>query len=672
MKRDNLPWRPLQPAALTWGPVPASTAYDDVYFSGDNGLAESLHVFLEGNGLPGRLQQHPHRDFCVAETGFGTGLNFLLTWRAWRQAAGQVPDLHYLSIEKHPLTRADLARALGLWPALDELAQALLAVYPEPVPGQHRLLLDEGRVRLDLWWEDAADALADLASRRQPLVDAWYLDGFAPARNREMWSEELLAAAAALARPGATVSTFTVAGHVRRSLQAAGFRVDKVPGYGRKRECLRGTLQRAEPRPSPAQYPQDWDLGGDRPGAPRSALVLGAGLAGCSVALALARRGVAVTVVDRGGPGGAIRALDQGILFTRVSRKHSAQSDFALQCFLFAARFYRDLFARGGLTAPRDGELTGSFQQSDNGAELRELAAAFSGLDDLVRVLDAPEASGLLGIEQPCGGLWFPQSGWLQPAAVCNALLGHPGIRLVQDCGDLVLEAAGARWRAVSGAGTVAEAECAVAAPGADLAGLAPFQWLPAQVIRGQVSRVPAAGALAGLRAPLCHDGYIAPAREGVHCVGATYDIGDTGPEARDADHRRNLERLAAALPACRDALQALDARGLEGAVGLRCASPDYLPMVGPAPDLQGFLQRYAPLGRDARHPVPGPGCYLPGLYLTTAHGSRGLTSAPLAGELLASMVCGEPPPLSRSLCRALAPARFIIRDLIRNRIKAP
>lgn len=669
MKRDNLPWHPLQTAALSWNPDPQSTTYGDVYFSRDNGLAESQHVFLRGNGLPQRLLDHPYPCFCVAETGFGTGLNFLLTWRAWRQAAGQVPDLHYVAIEKHPLSREDLARALALWPELDALAQPLQEAYPAPLPGQHRVLLDDGRVRLDLWWEDTADALEDLASRGQGLVDAWFLDGFAPARNGEMWSDEVLAATAALARPGATVATFTVAGHVRRGLQAAGFRVDKVPGYGRKRECLRGILARPAAGLPPVEFRQNWDLSDKRPGPPTSALVLGAGLAGCTAAAALARRGIAVTVVEQDATGGALASVDQGILFTRLSRKHSALSDFALQSFLFAARFYRDLFASGRLTSPGDGELCGSFQQNGNRAEMDALGAAFSGLDDIVRVLDAAEASAVLGVEQPSGGFWFPLSGWLQPAAVCNALLDHPGIQLVRGCGPVALESADGFWRAVTDGSLVAEAECAVAAPGPAVTRLGQFHWLPVQAIRGQVTRLPSDGPLTGLRAALCHEGYIAPARGGVHCIGATYDIGDAGREPRAADHRQNLDKLAAAVPACRDALLGLDTSALDSAVGIRCTSPDYLPLVGPAPDRDAFLRQFAALRKNARHAVADPGACLPGLFLTTAHGSRGLTSTPLAGELLASLVCGEPPPLDRPLCRALAPARFIIRDLVRNRI---
>ena len=670
MKRDNRPWRALEPASLAWtaGGEPVSNTYGDVYFSRDDGLAESAHVFLEGNGLPARWKDHPRAHFCVGETGFGTGLNFLLTWRAWRETRGPRPDLHYLSVEKHPLSRGDVARALARWPELDTLAKPLLQAYPGLMPGEHRVLLDGGRVRLDLWWEDATAVLLDLAARGERLVDAWYLDGFAPDRNANMWNRDLLEAAATLSRPAATFATYSAAGHVRRKLADAGFRVNRAPGHGRKRECLRGRLDTAGAARDLDQAGQNWDLPAAGSARPETAIVLGGGLAGCTAAAALARRGIAVSLLERGAVAGAASAMEQGIIYTRLSRRHSALADFALLSFLFATQFFRQLFANGELVAGEDGELCGTFQQSDDTRDMDVLREALVGLEDVARVLDADQASALLGVAQPRGGFWFPGSGWLCPAALCRTLLGHPGIQRMEHSGDVSLEHSGSRWRAIAGGVALAEADCAVAAPGTGVLSLRQFDWLPVRAIRGQVTHLPTNGHLEHLRAALCHEGYIAPARAGSHCIGATFEPGGGDPAPRATDHRRNLERLAAAVPACRDILETLDHTALQGRVGYRCASPDHLPLVGPAPDLPAFLEAFGALRKNARQPVARRGSYLPGLWLTTAHGSRGLTSTPLAAELLASLVCGEPPPLNRALCRALAPARFIIRDLTRNR----
>jgi len=670
MKRDHLPWRPVQSATVRWSPsgAPFSTTFDDVYYSQDNGLEESRHVFLQGNDLPQRWHSHPWPHFCIGELGFGTGLNFLLTWQAWRELPAARPDLHYLALEKHPLTPADLATALAAWPTLAELARPLLDAYPGLLAGQHRILLDAGRVRLDLWWEDAGQALPDLAGREVPLVDAWYFDGFAPSRNATMWTDEVLHATAVLSRPAATFATFTAAGQVRRHLAEAGYRVTKVPGYGRKRECLRGVLAGRTSAPaSPDTSP--WDLPTETIARPDHVLVIGGGLAGCTAAAALARRGIAVTLLEQATLDHAGSGNDQGVLYTRLSRKHAALVDFALQSFQFASTFYRNLFLAGALAAPLDGELCGSFQQSDNTREMTALGEALRGLEELAQVLDAGQAQEVLGIAQPSAGYWYPRSGWLRPAAVCRTLLASANIHVLDNCGAVTLHVEGAQWQALAGGRTLAQASCAIVATGTGTTQMPQFQWLPLQSVRGQITYLPTAPAFDGLRAALCHDGYIAPARAGSHSMGATFTVGADDPAPRACDNRDNLAKLAAAVPVWREALEAHDPAALAAHVGYRCASPDYLPAVGPAPDFTEFLSVFGPLRKNARQRVASHGSYMPGLYLSTAHGSRGLTSTPMAAELLASMICGEPPPCSRALCRALAPARFIIRDLASNRI---
>ena len=672
MKRDNTPWRPVTAAEVAWAESgdPLSRQFHDVYYSVDNGLEESRYVFLQGNDLPHRCLAHGQPRFCVAETGFGTGLNFLLTWQAWRELPAGTPSLHYLSFEKYPLSAVDLAKALAAWPGLAPLAAELLDHYPGLLPGQHRIVLDGGRVLLDLWWEDVSQALPDLAGRDERLVDAWYLDGFAPARNESMWSSQLLHNVARLSRPLATFATFTAAGHVRRKLAEAGFDVSKAPGYGRKRECLRGTLAATVAADSTGPV-TPWDLPhGPLPARPERVLVVGAGLAGCTLAAAVAARGIDVTVVDRAALAGAGSGNDQGILYTRLSRKHSALTDFALQSFHFATNYYRTLFASGRLVEGVDGSLCGNFQQSSDDQEMADMREVLAPVPELAQVLDRHQACHKLHIDQPAAGYWYPASGWLRPASICLALVADPRITLLENCGELRLEYDGDLWRTFAGNTILASAPCAVVAAGVHSPTLAPLAWLPVQAIRGQTTDLPGDGAWSSLRGNLCHEGYIAPARDGRHCIGATFVLHTSDTELREAEHASNLDKLARAVPAWRAALAALDPAGLSGRVGYRCASPDYLPIVGPVPDRDAFLHRYAGLRKNARQTISRKGDYMPGLYLSTAHGSRGLTSTPLAAELLASQICAEAPPMSRELCRALAPARFIIRDLARNRIR--
>mgnify|MGYP001820833324 CR=1 FL=1 len=668
MNRDNQPWWPVAAAEIQWSErgAPYSRQFDDVYYSREDGLAESEHVFLAGNRLPERWSHCADGSFRIGETGFGTGLNFLLTWQRWRELPPPRPRLHYLSIEKHPLTREDLARAHGHWTALAGVAEELRAAWPGLVPGQHRLVLEGGALILDLWWEDVREALPDLASHG-PCIDAWYLDGFAPARNESMWQQPLFDAVAALSRPGASFATFTAAGQVRRGLAQAGFEAHKMPGFGRKRESLRGELVRPATAVEPKVTP--WDLPDAPPPPADSALVIGAGLAGCSTAAALAHRGLSVTLLDAQALAGQASGNEQGILYTRLSRRHSPLTDFALQSFRFAATRYAQLFASGALQRGSDGELCGSYHEHGDPDELALLAGRLVSVPELARVLSPERAEPHLGVLPSRAGFWYPASGWLNPPAVCHAFAGTPGVRFQEHCGEVALQRGKAHWEARGDGELLARASIAIICTGVSTDALPALDWIPRQAIRGQTSHIPGSNVSSALKAVLCHAGYIAPAREGRHCIGATFNLRDEDTTLREADHRHNLDRLAAALPQWRDDIERLDTGALAGRVGFRCASPDYLPIAGPVPDREAFLRTFAQLRKNARQLIADRGPYMSGLYINTAHGSRGLSSTPLVAEWLASLVCGEPAPICRELQRALAPSRFLVRDLARNRI---
>ncbi len=663
-------------AELSWAEgVPRSNRFQDTYFSSAGGAAESRHVFLAGNDLPGRWRNRSR--FTIVETGFGTGLNFLSCWQAWQQGRTERPGrarLHYLSIEGFPLRQEDLATAASAWPELQSEARALAGAYPPPLPGMHRLQF--GDVCLDLVFGELETALALLTTLPDLAVDAWFLDGFAPARNPDMWTPRLYQVMAALSRPDGSFATFTAAGDVRRGLQAAGFTVAKTPGFGRKRDMLRGRLS-TEPAP-PAPLLTPWHLSKQRypePGRPRSsngkpasAIVLGAGLAGAFTAEALAQRDVPVTVLEAGDIAGAASGNLQGALYTRLSHRESALASFALHSFCFAARRYRSLLEAGVLEAGRDGELCGALHLRPDWGVGDVLHDTVMSLPGLVRGLNAEDAEQVSGITGCGSALYYPDSGWLHPGAVCRALLDTAQVQVMEHCGPLTLHRCEQGWEVRNSQGaSLGKAECVVVACGIDSAAVAGADWLRLQAVRGQTSQVASRGALAELRTVICHEGYLPPARAGEHCLGATFNIGDTDSTVRVADHLANLEQVAKALPGLQDDLPLGQAAQLEGRVGYRCATPDYLPVAGPVPDPDAFCDDFADLRRDARQLIPTPGSYLPGLYLCAGHGSRGLTSTPLCGELLAAQACGEAWPMPAELARALAPARFLVRELKRN-----
>lgn len=649
---------------------PYSEHFRDGYYSADGGLAETQHVFLDGCGIAAQLRDSTRQLLTVGELGFGTGLNFLATWQAFREHRRPGQRLHFWSVDRHPLSPDELTAALAPWQALAALSAQLISDYPPRIRGQHRRSFDGGRVVLDLVWADADDALAELTSHRRAFFDAWYLDGFSPARNPDMWAPALLARLARCSRAGARAASYSAAGAVRRALGDAGFAVRKRPGFGHKRECIEATLTHTSPAAAPPLTP--WD----QPASPRPAadvMVVGAGLAGAHAAAALARRGLRVTVLDREGIAEAASGNAQGVLFSRLSHQHSTLADFSLLAQGYAAGLYQQLFNEARLEPGRDGDLKGCLQLPGPRVDPGRLQAALAALPEHATLLEPAAAAPKLGVTPSRAGFWQPRSGWLSPPAVCRALLQHPAISTLAPCGDLRTGREDNRWVARDGRGRVhASADLLVVAAACDSPAVLPaLAWLPLRVIRGQTTNLPADG-LSPLLAPLCHEGYVAPAVDGRHCIGATFSPGEQDPGERAADHRENLQALARAMPDWREALQRTAAQALTGRVALRTSTPDYLPLVGPVPAREAFLACYGALASDARRIIDRAPPVLEQCYLSIGFGSRGLSYAALAGELLASQILGEVPPVSRELQRAVSPARFLVRALVRGETAVP
>jgi tRNA 5-methylaminomethyl-2-thiouridine biosynthesis bifunctional protein len=642
---------------------PWSRRHGDVYFARAGGIGQSRHVFLAGNGLPERFGALGAGEwFTIGETGFGTGLGLLCAWQAFARAAPAAARLHFISTERDPLPRDDLSRAHEAWPELARASGQLRDRLGRPARGWHRIALDGGRVVLTLLVGDARETLPELDAT----VDAWFLDGFAPDRNPELWSPELMGVVSSLSRTGTTVATWSSAGTVRRALESAGFEVWRAPGFAAKREMTAGrcVAPRARDRAAP------W-LSRPAPAAPRSAVVVGGGLAGTSAAASLAARGVAVTLVERhetlaaGASGNA-----QGVLYAKLSPHGTALSRLLADGLQYTLR---ELAAR----LPQDGvawSRCGVLQMPEDAADARRqaLLAEQDWPPSLLRAVDAAEAATRAAMPVASGGLWFGESGWAHPPALCAALAATPGVRVVTRTQALALQPAsgGEGWSVHAAGAASLEADMVVIANAADARDFAPAAWMPLSVIRGQLTHLPATRASRALRAVLCRDGYVAPARNGEHCAGASFVIRDAATGLRAGEHAENLARLESLSPAFARAVGAacLDVATLAGRAALRCVTPDHLPLAGALADADAFGARYAALAKDATTRFDGEAPWLPGLFCTLAHGSRGLLTAPLCGELVAALALGEPLPVAAAVMRALAPARFMARSLSRGR----
>ena len=621
----------LKPALLEFNSVgePYSLDFDDVYHSAYGGPAQSRHVFLGGNQLPARWQGKDR--FVILETGFGLGLNFLATWQAWQDDPQRCRRLHFISFEKYPFSASDLARAHQAWPEFARHSAQLQQHWPALTPGFHRLFLDDGAVTLTLVFGDAATQLRTVNAA----IDAFFLDGFSPQKNPELWSPYFCKGLTRLAARDATVATWTVAGEVRAALKDAEFDVEKCPGFTGKRHMLAGRLRSQRPNRHPAP-------------ADRRAIVIGAGIAGATTAHRLASAGWQVTVLEQnaapglgasGNLAGVMRPLPSAD-DNRLSRLTRAGYNATLKLLakLPAARWS----PCGVVHLARDDE---------HEAQQKRTVDALGFPPEMLAFVDREAAREKIGWPVEHGGWWFSEAGWVQPGSVCRAALAAFPERITLRCKVTVnrLNRAKNEWQALGADDEIiAEAPVLVMASGVAATRFAQFSWLPQYAARGQVSHLSAATTPA-IDVVAYKLAYIIPSLDGQRLVGATHTIDDYEPAERIADHRENLARLQRLLP---DYAADIDPATLNGLVGFRPMSPDRLPMVGPLPI-------ETPVTANTRlHNLP----LHPGLWCVQGFGARGIVWSALMADLLVSRLEGEPLPLENDLVDAIDPGRFLIK----------
>ncbi|MBS1138541.1 MAG: bifunctional tRNA (5-methylaminomethyl-2-thiouridine)(34)-methyltransferase MnmD/FAD-dependent, partial [Proteobacteria bacterium] len=528
------------------------------------------------------------------------GLNFLATWEAWRTDAQRCERLHFASVEKHPFGVDDLARLHARWPELTAVSGQLVRAWPPLVPGFHRLHFEDGRLTLTLLLGDVAELLPKLRAS----ADVIYLDGFAPEKNPEMWSAPIFRQLARLAKPEATLATWTVAGAVRQGLADAAFLVTKRPGFGRKREMLCGTL--------PASHTCRTHLGeAARAG---KAVVIGAGLAGTHAAERLAARGWQVEVLEQaGGPAQGASGNLAGVLRPLPSIDDNRLARLTRAGFLYALGHLTALAQAGHAPRWQACGVLHLARDPAHAAKQRQAVEALALPPEFVRAVTREEAMELARWPVDAGGWWFPVGCWVNPPSLCDANLAVHGerVRLRTDIRVSRLEYDGGDWLVLDAAGaTIARAPVVILANGAQATDFSQVAGLPLRAARGQVSHLPAA------RTPPL-----------------------------------DIVVFQFMLPGY---AEGIDPAALDGRVGLRAMLPDRLPMAGELPQLLPAASPGAAHLRDLRR--------WSGLYGLLGYGARGLVWAALAAELVASRLNGEPLPLPRDLVDALDPARFLLR----------
>ncbi|MCF6292299.1 MAG: FAD-dependent 5-carboxymethylaminomethyl-2-thiouridine(34) oxidoreductase MnmC [Robiginitomaculum sp.] len=614
----------LPRAQLLWSETgePQDKISQDVYFSSADGIQETKTVFLNGCGLPKRWNEQPLH--TIAELGFGTGLNFLASIALWRKTCQPGQKLHYISVEGSPLSAEEMARAHLRFTELTDEATELRAVLPPAIKGFHHCHIGTD-IQISLLYGPVGEMLPQL----QANVDSWFLDGFSPAKNPQMWSTQVFDEIYRLSAPEAHLASFSVAGSVCRGLNHVGFEIEKKPGHGYKRHRLEAVLTRKQPSPDPTV-------------TPKTVMVIGGGIAGACLVHQLARHGMDCLLIDSSGLASGASGNPIGLVSPRLDLDDTPLARFYRTAFCYAIQFYQQnassSFKQTGIS-----RMAQSPEQWDKFAKL----FLYKALPDDMLALNAEKQE-----------LQLSTAGTLQPVKAIQTLVANADIvakhvtKLANESGQWVARDENDK--------VIARTDIVVLAHGVgEIAGLG----LPVlRKLRGQIS---IAGNITDRpKTPIIGKSYALSVGSEELLFGATHDRVDevTDTSVKPSDHRRNLAELEALLP---ELVNQIDASTLTGRTSYRAASPDLQPLAGQVPDFdkcKAWAKQYwGKLDDYSSAPVQS------GLYMLNGLGSRGLTLAPILAKAIVADILGHSSPLEKEAATALHPARFAARTARRE-----
>lgn len=617
----------LQTAELDWEivdgiEIPISKQFGDVYFSKDNGLLETRHVFLNGNDLTERLSQlHDYQYFCVGETGFGTGLNILTLWQLWQQVRlDNHSHLHVVSVEKFPLNKADLIRALNVWTELKPLAEKLIQQYPLPIAGCHRLSFPEERFSIDLWLGDAQDIFPTIPKTQA--VNAWFLDGFAPSCNPDMWQANVLDHMVRLSDFGTTFASFSVAGILKRGLKQHGIQISRPRGFGHKREMLKAIwLNASQEEIDTADSKQDITIQNESEitssaSVQRHIAIIGAGIAGLSSAWAFAQRGHQVTIYEQNEPLSGASGNPLALLNPKLCPIEQAHEHLMTLSWQHALNFYPRFKAFRPIQVEQ---------------------IALKNADELLGLVEQyPENVLTTNTTLEClsetelPSLTLHQAGAVSPHQLRDEILQHANIR-IEKAKISRLESTDSQvtlWQDQQKIAITDHAIVCCAKQSAELIENYPVL----KPIRGQVSWVENSQRPLALDQAYSYGGYCMQLDASQLILGASFYPNRDDTEVLTEDHVHNYELIHSVFPQYAEQLPKLET--WQGRASVRAQSLDYFPLVG---KIQNLDQ----------------------IYTFAGLGSKGFLFAPLCSEILAALMLGELCPVPQSLLDKLNPQRF-------------
>lgn len=655
----------VKPAQLkfTLQGVPCSKQYDDPYFSLHNACEQSRYVFIQGNQLAQRWSQdcQHFQPFTIAELGFGFGVNFIISCQEWLKHRTQ-RHLHYISFEKHPVRKQDLGTFHEKLNLLPELSLELIEYYPIGVEGSHRIHFTHQNITLTLIYGDALKYL----QRSNFQAHAWYLDGFSPNKNPQLWNKEIANQVFRLTLCGGTFATYSAASFVSHNFSSAGFMVEKQTGYNSKREMLIGTKNQSIKQELLAHKYKNWLNTKPQEYNNKSAIIVGAGMAGCLLSAALAKRGWKITLIDKNT---SLASEGSGnpnaILMPRLSIDHDIQSQLTLQGFLYSIYYFTQL----SKTTEFGWQQSGAIQLPRDDAQWKRMQTIFNNHclpEELAIPVSQQQASHLAQCKLAKQGWHIPLAAYLTPSLLCDAVvkLYQSNITFISDTNIHNIEKQNNQWVASDQHNHSHYAEVVILANALSIDQYPQSHWCSLNPKRGQITYIPEAECNISLTKIICSDAYITPEIDSHLIVGATFVSDDQQTDIRQHEHEENLLKLSSMI----SSFEFNNQTQFKGRAAIRAVSDDRLPVVGPVSIENDFYADYKHAALGATNQLYPTSAIHRGLYVASGFGSRGLAWIPVCTEALACIINKEPSPIDNNLLQAIHPNRLLMKKMIQKR----